>query len=216
MECETYPDIPKLLEPFESDPEIERIKQRKLEEMLKMQNQPTVEPGIADLDESNFGLHEVKNGKITTSWNDIEGQNFEGTLFTLVFTANEDAMLSDVLKFGSTLTPAAAYTENSGEMNVDLKFSGANQVVAGFELYQNQPNPFTVETVIGFNLPEAMMVDLQIFDVTGKTVKVISGEYQKGHNEIKVNSNELDAAGVLYYQLNTMNYTATKKMILVK
>ena len=58
------------------------------------------ENAALDLDESNFGLHEVKNGKITTSWNDIEGQNIEGTLFTLVFTAQEDAMLSDVLKFG--------------------------------------------------------------------------------------------------------------------
>ncbi len=36
------------------DPEIEKIKQRKLEEMLKQQNQPEVEPGIIDLDDSNF------------------------------------------------------------------------------------------------------------------------------------------------------------------
>ena len=36
------------------DPEIEKIKQRKLEEMLKQQSQPVVEPGITDLDNSNF------------------------------------------------------------------------------------------------------------------------------------------------------------------
>ncbi len=36
------------------DPEIEKIKQRKLEEMLKQQSQPKVEPGIIDLDDSNF------------------------------------------------------------------------------------------------------------------------------------------------------------------
>jgi thioredoxin 1 len=36
------------------DPEIEKIKQRKLEEMLKQQNQPKVEPGIIDLNSSNF------------------------------------------------------------------------------------------------------------------------------------------------------------------
>lgn len=36
------------------DPEIEKIKQRKLEEMLKQQNQPKVEPGIIDLNDSNF------------------------------------------------------------------------------------------------------------------------------------------------------------------
>jgi len=36
------------------DPEIEKIKQRKLEEMLKQQNQPRIEPGITDLNDSNF------------------------------------------------------------------------------------------------------------------------------------------------------------------
>jgi thioredoxin 1 len=36
------------------DPEIEKIKQRKLEEMLKQLNQPKVEPGIIDLNDSNF------------------------------------------------------------------------------------------------------------------------------------------------------------------
>ncbi len=36
------------------DPEIEKIKQRKLEEMLKQQNQPRIEPGVIDLDASNF------------------------------------------------------------------------------------------------------------------------------------------------------------------
>lgn len=36
------------------DPEIEKIKQRKLEEMIKQQNQPKIKPGIIDLNDSNF------------------------------------------------------------------------------------------------------------------------------------------------------------------
>ena len=36
------------------DPEIEKIKQRQLEEILKQQNQPRIEPGITDLNDSNF------------------------------------------------------------------------------------------------------------------------------------------------------------------
>ena len=36
------------------DPEIEKIKQRKLEEILRQQNQPQTELGIADLNDSNF------------------------------------------------------------------------------------------------------------------------------------------------------------------
>lgn len=36
------------------DPEIEKIKQRKLEDLLRKRNQPTVEAGITDLDSQNF------------------------------------------------------------------------------------------------------------------------------------------------------------------
>ncbi len=36
------------------DPELEKIKQRQLEEILKQQNQPRIEPGITDLNDSNF------------------------------------------------------------------------------------------------------------------------------------------------------------------
>ena len=38
------------------DPEIDRIKQRKLEEMIRQQNQPHIQPGIIDLDGTNFTL----------------------------------------------------------------------------------------------------------------------------------------------------------------
>jgi len=36
------------------DPEIVKIKQRKLEEMLRQQSQPRIQPGIIDLNDTNF------------------------------------------------------------------------------------------------------------------------------------------------------------------
>ena len=36
------------------DPEIEKIKQRKLEEMIRQQGQPQTKPGIIDLNDTNF------------------------------------------------------------------------------------------------------------------------------------------------------------------
>lgn len=51
------------------DPEIEKIKQRKLEEMLKQQSQPRVEPRIIDLDESNFDATVgVENPTLVDFW----------------------------------------------------------------------------------------------------------------------------------------------------
>ncbi len=51
------------------DPEIEKIKQRKLEEMLKQQNGPKVEPEIIDLNESNFDqIVSAENPTLVDFW----------------------------------------------------------------------------------------------------------------------------------------------------
>jgi hypothetical protein len=49
-----------------------------------------------------------------------------------------------------------------------------------FALYQNEPNPWTGTTTISFDLPEGGKVKLSLFDLTGKMVKVIEGEYKAG------------------------------------
>ncbi len=36
------------------DPEIEKIKQRRLEEMIRQQSHPQIQPGIIDLNDTNF------------------------------------------------------------------------------------------------------------------------------------------------------------------
>ena len=83
----------------------------------------------------------------------------------------------------------------------------------GFKLYQNRPNPFEGYTVIGFELPEATIGRLTIYDVTGKVLLEIKGDYVRGYNEIMIIPEQLQATGVLFYQLDTERYTATKKMV---
>ena len=98
-------------------------------------------------------------------------------------------------------------------MDVTLEFS--TEGAATFVLEQNQPNPFKAETSIGFTLPEATTATLSIYDVSGRTLKVIEGDFAKGFNQVTINRSDLSGAGVLYYQLDTPTDSATKKMILV-
>ncbi len=51
------------------DPEIEKIKQRKLEEMLRQQNQSKIDPGITDLNDSNFDqIVSAENPTLVDFW----------------------------------------------------------------------------------------------------------------------------------------------------
>jgi hypothetical protein len=96
--------------------------------------------------------------------------------------------------------------------------AGLQQHVRGssFALEQNQPNPFRNETVIGFTLPEAMPAHLSIFDITGRLMKRVEGDFQRGYNQITIDGDDLRSRGVLYYQLETRDYLATKKMVLIE
>ena len=108
---------------------------------------------------------------------------------------------------------AEAYNK-SGETNkVGLAFN--NGVVSRFELYQNQPNPFSGSTSIGFNMPEQGSARLTITDVSGRVLKIVSAEYGKGYNQLNIEKADLGAAGIIYYTLETSSETATRKMILI-
>jgi hypothetical protein len=163
--------------------------------------------------EENFGIF-AGQGAITTSWNG-EAANNE-VLFSLVLRAKNAAELKDVLGVSSRLTRAEAYTTAGETMDVALNFGAGAVARAGFELYQNQPNPFNGQTIIGFNLPEAAEATVKVNDVTGRLLKIIEGEFAKGYNQITLNSGDLGAKGVLSYTVETAEYTATKKMIIVE
>ncbi|MCB9276650.1 MAG: T9SS type A sorting domain-containing protein [Lewinellaceae bacterium] len=163
--------------------------------------------------EENFGLTRLSEGAIATSWNGkVEaGQN----LFSLVFRAKTDGQLSELLSISNRVTKAEAYNRAGEYMDVAIQFSTGTVVSAGFELYQNTPNPFKGETAIGFNLPADAQVTMTISDVTGKVVKLVRVDGVKGYNRVVVSSNGLPA-GVLTYTVSTADFTATKKMVIVE
>ena len=156
----------------------------------------------------------MDNGLIRASWNDINAIDAKALSFAMTFTANKNARLSELLSIQSNPTVAEAYDANLEVLPVNLAFT--QPVTTTLALYQNQPNPFKGITTIGFDLPENSAVQLQIFDVAGKQLQLIEGDYPKGYNAIELNNDDLKASGVLYYQLHTPFGSLTKKMMVVE
>ncbi len=173
----------------------------------------------SSLSKENFGLSLLSEGAITASWNGNQALDFNAhkeALFSIVVRANTDISLSRALSLNSRYTAAEAYNQNTDLLDMDLKFQhrdGSNSIANGFELYQNEPNPFQENTTIGFNLPESGEATLTIFDTDGKTLYAVKGDFGKGYNAFKINKNDLSANGkLLYYQLRSAASTATRKM----
>ena len=182
----------------------------------------SVEAGALNVDESNFGFAMLDEGIITTSFAQLGkaiSVNNDEVLFSINFTAKADATLHNVLSLTNQYTLAEAYNNESEVSDVKLAFNNAGLITTTggqFELFQNKPNPFAETSTIGFNLPEATTATVRIFDVSGKNLKVIVLNAARGYNEVNVNRNELGAAGVLYYQLDTDTDSAVKKMIILE
>ena len=165
-----------------------------------------VTPG-ANMTAGNFG---VFADAITTSF---DGAN-QGE-FAVTFRAVNGGNLSDLMSVSSRITKAEAY-KNGERMDVAFRFNnGATSTIAGvgFELYQNQPNPFVNKTFIGFHLPEAATATLSIFDEAGRMVYNQKGAFAKGYNTIAIDRALLNTVGMMYYKLETATNSATKKMI---
>ncbi len=173
---------------------------------------------LTNLDDNNFGMTMLNEGIITASWNNSDAVTLDNdaVLFSMTFVAKSNTQLSDAISLNSRYTKAEGYNNNLDKLDIALEFNGSTVVGGDFDLYQNQPNPFKDETVIGFNLPESTFAKLTVYDVSGKVLRVVEGEYTKGYNEISLNQAQLAGTGVLYYQLDTDTNSATKKMILIK
>jgi hypothetical protein len=168
-----------------------------------------VTPG-AGMSMDNFG---VFADALTTS---VDG---EGNEFAVTFRAVKGGQVSEMLSVSSRVTRAEAYSASNGRMDVAFRFNGQGGAVisgVGFELYQNQPNPFVNKTVIGFHLPEAAEATLTVYDETGRMLFTQKGQFAKGYNAISVDRALLNTTGLMYYKLETATDAATKKMIQTK
>ena len=117
----------------------------------------------------------------------------------------------------SEITAAEAYDGNlvTKDLKLNVRTNKGLEEVSTFELYQNEPNPFNKQTVVSFTLPEAKAATLTMYDVTGKVLRVYEIEGVKGMNTQVINKSDLNGNGVIYYQLDAANYTATKRMVVI-
>jgi hypothetical protein len=85
-----------------------------------------------------------------------------------------------------------------------------------YSLEQNYPNPFNPKTVIGYQLPVSGSVTLKIYDSLGREIATLVDEYRPaGKYEVDFDAPEF-SSGVYFYTLTAGEYSATKKLLLLK
>jgi len=85
-----------------------------------------------------------------------------------------------------------------------------------FELMQNYPNPFNPVTSIKYNVSEASNVSIKVYDLIGREVAILVDEFkQPGVYQVSFGGENL-ASGVYFYKMNAGEFSAVRKMNLLK
>ncbi len=100
---------------------------------------------------------------------------------------------------------------------------GPDIEVSSSELFQNYPNPFNPSTEIVFSIQEDALVQIVIYDITGKEVqKLVSDNYQSGRYNVKWNAAGL-SSGTYFYTISAESLSGgrsiledTKQMVFIK
>ncbi len=179
-------------------------------------------------------------GKVILNWSTVTETNNRG--FEIQRKSSDDWMTIGFVKGNGTTASQQSYSYedsyqnmNSGAVTYRLKqidmdgtasYSKSvevsiNSLPASYALNQNYPNPFNPSTKISFTLPVKSIVEIKVFDVTGKEINIITSKnYEGGSHSVDFNASGL-ASGMYIYKISAAGidgtrFTNSKKMLILK
>ncbi|MDZ7373242.1 MAG: T9SS type A sorting domain-containing protein [candidate division KSB1 bacterium] len=94
--------------------------------------------------------------------------------------------------------------------------ASARELPTTYVLWQNYPNPFNPVTTIRFDLPKAGHTTLKLYDTRGSLIAtILDADLGAGSHEVKLNGSSL-ASGIYVYVLRSGDFTAARKLVLMK
>ena len=145
----------------------------------------------------------------------VEGENLTLTIWNKA-TGRESATnvtgAQDALS-GEKMPSQLAFKTNGVWI---AQIEDPKQVPTVYSLEQNYPNPFNPSTTIRYSIPKDGKVALEVYNLLGqKVVTLVDREQKAGTYQTMFDAHGL-SSGVYVYILRQGDYTATKKLVLLK
>ncbi|CAN5632295.1 hypothetical protein BH10BAC5_BH10BAC5_00720 [soil metagenome] len=108
------------------------------------------------------------------------------------------------------------FAANKNHINSNGKGAGTAKQVEDYKLYQNFPNPFNPNTIIGFKINTPGIVSVKVHNLVGQVIATLVDEYKNpGSYEVNFDASNL-SAGVYLYKLQINDFVSVKRMTLIK
>ena len=173
-----------------------------------------VDQGVVSVDKQMGAALVVVEGNVTPT---LLADNMD---IKYAYNAEENVTRVLVYSFEGNGFSGEFLNANGNVVSIELgSYEGAvvktTEIPANFALNQNYPNPFNPMTTISFNLPVASEYTLTVYNVTGQVVTQFAGEAEAGVVSLEWDAST-NASGIYFYKLNAGDFSATKKMVLLK
>jgi len=123
---------------------------------------------------------------------------------SLVITCNDPVNREITISLSGSGVEPGAVSENKSDLPTEFYISGIH------------PNPFNSTTSITYCLPVVAPVSLALYDLSGREVRMlVEGNRQPGVHRTILNASDLPS-GLYFVRLEAAEFTATRKIMLVR
>ncbi len=160
---------------------------------------------------NNYGF-EIERSVDNTDWQKIGFAKGKGTSAQAQSYSFSDKI--DALN-GNNISYRLKQVDFNGEFAYSDVVNIAS-VATSYELTQNYPNPFNPATTISYSIVEKSNVKIEVFNSVGQRISTLVNEVKDaGKYSLNFDASNL-SSGIYFYTISTPNFTATKKMTLLK
>jgi hypothetical protein len=83
-------------------------------------------------------------------------------------------------------------------------------------LAQNYPNPFNAVTTIQYHLNQPSYVTIEIYDLLGRKIEMLAPGFRRSGSHRVIWDSKDNPSGIYFYKIETGEYSASMKMLLLK
>ncbi len=133
----------------------------------------------------------------------------------------ESVVDTSLKQVSALISAVGVYALFTTDFQTDIDDDEVAILPSSFELSQNYPNPFNPSTEIVYSLPVKAKVTITVYNVLGQKVKVFDrGEQSAGTHKVTWNATDSRgqsvSSGMYFYRITAGDFSASRKMVLLK
>jgi hypothetical protein len=142
-----------------------------------------------------------------------------GTTFPFTIFDKSGSVLATAPAQTSAFTPTSASQWGTFKARISdilVSINNNTELPLKYNLSQNYPNPFNPVTQINYSVVNTGFVKITVYDMLGREISVLVNEFKApGNYSINFDASSF-SSGMYIYKMETDNFTASKKMVLIR